>query len=223
MKDFLLFILFIVLAYIAFRMYSEQGFAFPDFFGGTATTTSGTTTPTYAEIKSPSTAISAPTPHSEATASPEIRTYSSSAHALTFWYPSVYFLREQDSGTVESRAHSIVLVEDTKSNRDILDGVGAVASEGPTSITIAVYQNPKKLSAQEWAKVDSNWNLGTKTTVSIGGMEGISYTWDGLYLGKTSVVANGGRIYVFTVTWIAPTDRILNDFAALLHSVVFSQ
>lgn len=154
-----------------------------------------------------------------------IKMYRGADEGLTFYYPSLYYLRENEAGSATRPQTALVLVEDTKENRDLLDGTTQEPREGPTSITIDVYSNTQGLSALEWAKQDTNWNIGSKKTtdVLVGGREGVSYTWDGLYPGKSAIVAIGKKAYVFSVTWNSPGDRILVDFEAVLKSAVFSQ
>ncbi len=150
--------------------------------------------------------------------------YGSEAHGISFAYPTAYYLRETEAGTPELPQGSIVLVEDTQENRDLIDGVSTEPREGPTSITIDVYENLDQLSAISWAERDTNWTISSRatTTISVGGFEGISVPWDGLYAGKTLVVAAGDKAYVFSVTWMTAEDRILADFEALLETVGFS-
>ncbi len=158
-------------------------------------------------------------------ARPTIQTYQNAASGLTFYYPSLYYLREREVGTQKKPQTSLVLVEDTQVNRDLLDGKTVEAREGPTSITVDIYHNQNGLSASEWAKNDTNWNLGSKKTksVMVGGREGVSFDWDGLYKGKSAVVTVGKRVYVFSVTSMDPGDRILIDYEAVLKSAVFSE
>lgn len=150
--------------------------------------------------------------------------YGSDTYGISFAYPTLYYLRESEAGTAERPQGSVVLVEDTPENRDLLDGVSTEPREGPTSITIDVYENPDGLSAEAWAERDTNWTVSSRatSTVSVGGFEGISFQWDGLYAGKTVIVAADGKAYVFSVTWMTDQDRIIADFNALLQTVGFS-
>ena len=150
--------------------------------------------------------------------------YGSDTYGISFAYPTFYYLRESEAGTAERPQGSIVLVEDTEENRNLLDGVSTEPREGPTSITIDIYENPDQLSALAWVERDTNWTISNRatTTVAVGGFEGISFVWDGLYAGKTVIVAADGKAYVFSVTWMTDQDRIISDFSALLETVGFS-
>lgn len=150
--------------------------------------------------------------------------YGSEVYGISFAYPTMYYLHEREAGTPERPQGSIVLVEDTQENRDLINGVSTEPREGPTSITIDIYENPNQLSALAWAERDTNWTISNRatTTVAVGGFEGVSFSWDGLYAGKTVVVAAGDKAYVFSVTWMTAEDRILTDFDAILEMISFS-
>lgn len=149
--------------------------------------------------------------------------YGSESYGISFAYPAVYYLRASDAGSPDRPQGSIVLVADTQENRDLLDGVSTEPREGPTSMTIDIYENPDGLSADAWAERDTNWTVSSRatTTVSVGGFQGTSFLWDGLYQGKTIIVAAGDKAYVFSVTWMTESDRIRTDFNALLETVGF--
>ncbi len=155
-----------------------------------------------------------------------VPSYTSAQYGFRFAYSAGYYLREnQNVGTAERPQLSVVLVEDTQENRDVLDGKAPEGREGPTSITVDAYQNPNQLSAKAWAEQDTNWNIGSKQTspVTVGGIEGVSYTWDGLYPGKSAIVTRGRYAYVVSVTWMTPEDAILQAYDSLLKSFSFTQ
>jgi hypothetical protein len=148
--------------------------------------------------------------------------YVNSAYGISFEYPSGYYLRERSNvGAPGYPQLSLVLVQDTPMNRDILDGKATEAMEGPTSITVDAYQNPKKISVRDWAENEADWRVEMKNskTVVVSGKEGFSFEWDGLYRGKSILLANGEKIYVFTVTWLTPEDQIIKDFDMVLDTV----
>lgn len=149
--------------------------------------------------------------------------YENKTLGFSFDYSYRYYLREREAGTRLRPQTAIVLVEDTIENRDLLDGISTESREGPTAITIDIYENPTKLGAEEWIEQDTNWNLSNKqvTPASVGGKEGRMFTWDGLYAGKSTVVTHGERTYVFSVTSMTREDRILKDYDTLLASVTF--
>jgi hypothetical protein len=151
--------------------------------------------------------------------------FTSDELGVRFRYPDLYYLREAEVGTAARPQRAIVLVEDTQENRDLLDGVPTAAREGPTSIMIDVYANPRDLSARDWALAQTNWiaRAGPLTPVEVAGEAGISYGWDGLYAGRSAIVTRAGHAYVFSVTWMTDQDRILEDYEALLASVRFAE
>lgn len=146
--------------------------------------------------------------------------YENTEYGLSFSYPSNLFVHERDSGTEALPQLSLFLTQDTKENRDVLEGRATDAREGPTGISIDVYENPKGLSASDWMKTDTNWTVAnsTATPLMIGTVVGASYTWSGLYEGKTVVLVRGSRAYVFSVTWMTAEDQIILDFDMVLNS-----
>lgn len=150
--------------------------------------------------------------------------YENAEYALSFQYPSNLYLHERtDAGTSERPQLSLFLVADTQENRDLLSGKTTEPREGPTGITVDVYQNPEKLSATDWLKSDTTWTVANSTAepVTVGSHEGVSFTWSGLYEGKTVLFTQGDKAYVFTVTWMTPDDQIIRDFDMILNSLSF--
>lgn len=152
--------------------------------------------------------------------------YTSDEYGISFAYPNLYYLNVQDNSTGERKQVDIILVEDTPENRAALNGE-TPGREGPTAITISLYQNNlDKLSAEQFVKnnVDSNYKLGNGTLVSTtkGILEGVEYTWSGLYEGKSFVVSRPDYVYMFSVTRLDSSDRILQDFDALVSSAVLN-
>jgi hypothetical protein len=153
-----------------------------------------------------------------------LKTYAADQSKFSFKYPANYYIEEHEAGTVAKPRHSIVLVEDTVENRDLLDGQSTIPREGPISITIDVYANPSKLAAADWIKEDPNWTIRTSelTPQTVGAETGVSYSWSGLYEGRSTVVTRGDLAYVFSVTWLSPTDSIITDYNLLLSTVEFA-
>ncbi|MEK7099799.1 MAG: hypothetical protein AAB883_01505 [Patescibacteria group bacterium] len=150
--------------------------------------------------------------------------YTSRPFGISFIYPKGYYLKERtDVGTPERPQLSVLLVEDTPENRDLVNGVSKDVREGPTAITVDAYPNPEALSARDWMSKDTNWTIRTSevTDVTVGTTTGASYRWSGLYEGKSTVVTHGTHAYVFSVTWMTASDAILKDYDTLLTSVAF--
>ncbi|HEY4516706.1 MAG TPA: hypothetical protein VJG64_02065 [Candidatus Paceibacterota bacterium] len=100
--------------------------------------------------------------------------------------------------------------------------------EGPSAITIDVYQNDlDHLGAEAWARntSSSNFKLGdgrfSSTTVS--DLPALSYLWSGLYEGTTIVVAQPKWIYAFSVTYLEMGASIVQDFVTVRDSVRIAQ
>lgn len=151
----------------------------------------------------------------------DVTAYTNEEFNIAFTYPSTLFLSERDAGTTARSQLALFLTEDTEENRDVIEGRNTVPREGPTGITVDVYQNPEQLSSRAWVQTDTNWTIanGGATDVTVAGNEGVTFTWSGLYEGRTVVVTKGDKAYVFSVTWMTPEDQILRDFDTVLNSV----
>lgn len=152
-----------------------------------------------------------------------IKTYTNASYGVTFSYPADYFLTEREVGNGERYHYVIMLVEDTEFNRDLIAGK-ILGTEGPIAITLDIYQNNLDLlSAEAWMKnnSESNFKLGNGSydVGSAGGLQVVSYLWDGLYRGKTVAIANDSNVYAFTATYNADSDMTIKDLDALLGSV----
>lgn len=146
---------------------------------------------------------------------PETDTYTSAN--LTFTYPTTYNLTEREIGNAERLHKQLTLINKSEELREM--------SEGPTAITIDIYQNNlDKLAVEEWVNgsSDSNFKLspdGKLESLSFAGFKALTYQWDGLYRGETVAVATPDYIYAFAVTTITPDDDIRRDFYQLLETV----
>lgn len=147
--------------------------------------------------------------------------YTSEEQGISFLYPEGYYLMERSVGSDTRPQTALVLVEDTEENRAVLDGTATTPREGPTAITVDIYPNPEQLSSSAWIENDTNWTIRTSdmTPTTVGGKEAVSYTWSGLYEGRSTVVTEGDRAYVFSVTWMTPEDPLLTDYEELLQNV----
>ncbi len=154
---------------------------------------------------------------------PSLKFYQSDAFKISFSYPDRLYLQERIGTGRPGERLVLVLVEDTPGNRDLIEGRSPLATEEPPSITIDVFQNTKGLTADEWAKEDANWAMGSRELrpVVVGDVSGISFFWDGLYSGKTAIVTQDRLVYALSVTWITPDDLLIKDFDALLDSIKF--
>jgi hypothetical protein len=139
---------------------------------------------------------------------------------VSFTVPEGLYLQEV-SRPGEVPPLSVVLVEDTRGNRDVLDGKSETAREGPPSITVDVYENPEGLPAQDWLQRDTNWTVAnsSSTAVAVAGVEGVTFSWSGLYEGKSVVLATDSRAYVIAVSWLPPDDHLVEHFEEVLDSI----
>jgi hypothetical protein len=145
--------------------------------------------------------------------------YSSKEFGVSFLYPSEYVLTERDIDRTHRVHHAIALI-----NKADID---PKASEGPRAITLDIFQNNlDKQTALGFitGSSDSNYKLGPGNiaTTTHGVLEGLEYTWSGLYEGRSFVVSTPEYIYLFAATRIDPQDRIIADFDRLLKTVVIS-
>jgi len=152
----------------------------------------------------------------------EEKTYSSETHGVSFTYPGDYFLTERDPA---QNHHAIIIIEDTPSNRDIVEGRGP-ATEGPTAITVDIYTAPSGQTLESWVRTSpqSNFHLSPDTNLISGELQGnpaFTYRWSGLYEGDSAVVLKNGKIYMFSGTYLTQEDRIRDDFIDVLQSVRF--
>jgi hypothetical protein len=154
----------------------------------------------------------------------EVKGFSSQEFKLSFEYPALYHLEQKNINNTHRVHEQIMLTEDTEENRLVREGQ-APGREGPTAITIDIYQNNlDNQSARSFiiGSSDSNYKLGDGniSTTTRGGLMGFEYSWSGLYEGRSFVVSRPDYIYMFSVTRLDPGDRILKDFEEVMKSVV---
>ncbi len=145
-----------------------------------------------------------------------------SEYDVDFLYPDSYTLVEHDVGNQAERAHhtvSLVLNDDyARMGTD---------SEGPTAITIDIFGNAQdSRGLEQWIRNTSisNFKLSKDqvlSTSTVAGLDALSYTWDGLYSGDSTVVRSGSRIYMFSVTYMDTAAPIRDHYAKLVKSVRF--
>src|SRR3989344_7650806 len=146
--------------------------------------------------------------------------YENYLYNFKFEYPENLYMKESDKGTPSKPQLNIILVEGIKESIDLIEGnYTSPGREGPTSITLNVYQNEKKLNLADWMKQDVNSNISSEKTsvASVNGLPGVSYKWSGLYEGESVIITKGTQVYFFSVTWLTPEDQILKDFDLILN------
>jgi hypothetical protein len=159
-----------------------------------------------------------PTPSSVSTPTTEWKTYTSTRFSITFSYPAKYVLDNTYENTYPDQGFIHLYTQEGYEQVKAKEPRG-----GPASIGIGVYSNPQRLSALEWAKLNtaqSNFN-GSYTTEKIAGEDAIAYTFEGMVLGVVRVLAHGNYIYDFTVGGGGP--EMTEDFKLVLSTVKFMQ
>lgn len=148
----------------------------------------------------------------------KVAQYSSDVYGLSFAYSSEYVLEEREVGPDR---HTITLIrkEDVAPREN---------SEGPTAITVDIFgvaSEAEPLLSWLAKTPESNFSLGTGSHASsaLAGREAVSYSWSGLYEGDSVATQSKGRVFDFSVTYLAPGDQIRKDFATLLETVEFGQ
>jgi hypothetical protein len=148
--------------------------------------------------------------------------YSNTEYGISFTYPENYTVTEADAAGSEMRKrHAITLIR--KADLPVPQG-----GEGPTSITIEMYQNNlDKQTTEQWIlnSNESNFKLsnGVMATTTIDGLPARSYRWSGLYEGTTIVTAQPNWIYVLSVTYLEMGSDIVQDFVKIKESVKIAQ
>ncbi len=154
----------------------------------------------------------------------DTKEYSSLSYGISFSYNDIYHIEEKNTGNGERSRHTIILTEDTEENRLVREGKSP-PREGPTAISIDIFQNLEKQSVESWIKntSDSNYKLGDGTLVplTLNQKDAFSYRWSGLYEGNSVVFTHKDNIVMMSVTFLTPQDQILTDFETLLATINF--
>lgn len=157
---------------------------------------------------------------------PSLSTYEEASLGLAFTYKTGADGYTLFSGTGDStvgQLASLLLVHENE--RSMIENPVAY-SEGPISITVAVFENTKKQFPRQWAvehDAYSNFSLmtGAEAETVVGGANALRYTVDGLYRFDTVVVAHGSKMYVLAASYHDTTSPTYRDFGPLLASVRF--
>ena len=152
--------------------------------------------------------------------------YRSEKLGVAFLVPSGYFVNVVEAGNGERSHSAIVLMEDTKENRDLVTGKAGPGREAPPTITIGVFQNNlDSYTAKTFVEGtgDSNFKLsdGVLTDVVVGGESGLRYRATGLYENENVVVARPAFVYMFSVSYLERNDGMLDRFEQVLKTVEF--
>lgn len=148
--------------------------------------------------------------------SSQAKYYAHDDYGVSFEYPDDYSISEAERGNGERSHWAITLIRKE-------DAGPRENSEGPTAITIDIYQNTlDEQSLIEWlyGSNASNFKLsdGTYESLLLSGRQAVRYRWSGLYEGETIALIHRDRIIAFSVTSILPEDH-QQAFGALLSSL----
>lgn len=147
--------------------------------------------------------------------------YVNETYGISFEYPNTYQLREIEVGNAE-RAHYSITLADAEALRNLPE-----AGEGPPSITVDIFQNDiDGLSVDMWLKNsnNSNFKLSPDDVIepaTLGGEPALSYTWDGLYRGKSTVATHRDSIIMVSGQFMTPEDQIVKDYEQVISSLTF--
>src|SRR3989344_1338098 len=146
--------------------------------------------------------------------------YASGDLGIAFEYPSTYTIGEHDLGNGERAHRDIVLI----AKKDLPPPQNG---EGPPAITIEVFQNNiENYTADSVIRSTNftNYKLspdGVVALTTVGDQDGLGFKWSGLYEGRSIVVAQPDWVYVFSVTYLAHEDALIEDFERILTTVRF--
>lgn len=95
--------------------------------------------------------------------------------------------------------------------------------EGPTAITVQVFERSPQTSLLEWLETEdaSNYNLGGMDgrAIEASAVTGLSYNWSGLYEGRSIALPYADGVVILSVTYLTSNDTIINDYVEFLDSV----
>lgn len=150
-----------------------------------------------------------------------MHSYENAAYGIAFAYPDTYRIQERNLNSA-GREHFVITLADSQA----LDEA-PVNGEGPTSITFEVFSFAAEGQMLEsWVRNanESNFRLSPDQALvarAVGntGVQGLAYSWDGLYRGESVAFEHRGRAVVASVTSITSGDQIRADFNRILSTL----
>ncbi len=141
--------------------------------------------------------------------------------------PNGYVLTEDATSTQSSDDTYLggVMLMEAREAAMLDDRVGG---EGPPTMNVRVFENPRSLDAEAWASehsLETNYDLvmGDIMPITLSdGSDAIRFFVDGLYPTNTVVVTANNRIYVFSGSYLEPGSSLQSDFTSLIDSVAFT-
>lgn len=150
--------------------------------------------------------------------------YKNEKYGFEFSYPSAYTARSYTETQVKGKLFIAML-----SSKEIGPGEGG---DGPVSrISVSVWNNSKQLSLVDWASDEYNKSFSNYGTDSISdfknetlsGHKAISYSWEGLSLGKTVIVENNKLIFLLDTIGNSKTEQVWKDFDNVVSTLTFTK
>jgi hypothetical protein len=95
---------------------------------------------------------------------------------------------------------------------------------GPPAINVRAFNAPDT-ELIEWLEANSNftnYQPDQSEPITIGDVEGIEYSWEGMFSGETAAVLYRGRVYMFDGTYSEKGDQRQADFRDILETVSFA-
>lgn len=154
------------------------------------------------------------------TTTQHINLYANGTYGISFPYSDAYLVSEGERGTPQHPHYAIVLT-----HKD--DVTLPVGGEGPTTITIDIYDVDSLTTLEQWLATtpESNLGLGSGKTIPlvVGEQDALTYRWSGLYEGITTVLLHNERIVTLTVTYLSPEDQIIKDYQVLVDGFTLTK
>jgi hypothetical protein len=147
-----------------------------------------------------------------ASPTPTSNTYANDRFGISFTYPEGYILSEK---SVATDHYAIALIREE-------DAVPVVAGgEGPTAVTIEVYNAEEGSLVDFLARPESNFQIsdGTYASMTVAGLDALSYGWSGLYEGETTAFIRNNYVFAVSVTYRSPSDPIRAAYEEVLSSL----
>jgi len=144
-------------------------------------------------------------------------TYKNDSYGISFTYPEGYVVSEGEKGDAHRGHYNITLIRKE-------DSAPRENSEGPTAVTIDIYQNnidQQTLIGWLTGSNASNYKLvkGGYSRTAVASAEAVSYAWSGLYEGDTTAFRHNGNIIAVSVTHLTPEDTNVQTYQDILSSI----
>lgn len=97
------------------------------------------------------------------------------------------------------------------------------AREAPPSISVDVYERGTSTPLRLWIRRNAQrtqyQEQSELSTTTMSGRAGVSYRWDGLYQQQTVATADTQYVYLVSVGYISPDDRIRSVFDGVVDTL----